>query len=84
MKFCWTLLLPGFLVLLLSSRGAEAQADPAAVKPMTLQVGAGFSYARPDYGESYIEGFTAYADAVYHHRIGVEVNVHDNSLHHCT
>lgn len=63
-----------------SSAVAHAQAVPAAVRPIRAQVGAGFSFAKPDYGSVYVKGFTVYGDATLYHRIGVEADVHYNSV----
>jgi hypothetical protein len=56
------------------------QAQPAAIRPITEQAGVGFSYARSDYGQPYIKGITGWGDVRYHDRIGLEANVHINSI----
>lgn len=66
--------------LLGTSNVLHGQAQPAAVRPISEQAGIGFSYARPDYGSAYVKGITAWADARYHDRIGLEANVHINSI----
>ncbi len=55
---------------------SHAQAVPMASRIGSLQVGAGFSFAIPDYGGTYIKGYTIYADADLWHRLGVEADVH--------
>ncbi|WP_348266355.1 hypothetical protein P8936_10125 [Edaphobacter paludis] len=40
------------------------------------QVGAGFTFAIPDYGPTYIKGYTIYADADLWRRFGFEADVH--------
>ena len=59
---------------------ANAQDMPAAVRPIQVQIGGGFSFAKPDYGYPYIKGFTVYGDAAYRHLFGVEADVHYNSI----
>ena len=59
---------------------ANAQAMPAVVRPIQIQVGAGFSFAEPDYGIVYAKGFTVYGDATYHHFLGLEAEMHYNSI----
>ena len=69
------------------SIAAGDQALPGAVRPIEAQAGVGFSFARPDFtspdpnaGFPYIKGFTAYADATYHHLFGLEAEVHYDSI----
>lgn len=68
------------------SMQAHGQALPSAARPVEVQAGVGFSFARPDFvspynpGFPYIKGFTVYADATYHHRFGFEAEVHDDSI----
>lgn len=42
----------------------------------SVQIGAGFSFAIPDYGQTYIKGYTVYGDADLWRRVGVEADVH--------
>ncbi len=66
--------------MLFSSLASQGQAIPAAMRTGQVQVGAGFSFAIPDYGPTYIKGFTAYADADLKHRLGLEADVHYISI----
>ena len=74
-------------VVLTGSIVAKAQAVPGAVRPLVVQAGGGFSFAKPDFvplyasaGFPYIKGFTAYADATYYQRFGLEAEVHFDSI----
>ncbi len=49
----------------------HAQATPTEKKAGDLQVGAGMSYVRPDFGTPY-EGFTFYADFDFLKHVGIE------------
>jgi hypothetical protein len=62
------------------SIACNAQAIPAAKRLASIQVGAGFSFAIPDYGATYIKGLTVYGDADLWHRLGVEADMHYISL----
>jgi len=53
------LYLAGLLVSMLGvSVASHAQAIPMAERTGHIQVGAGFSFAIPDYSKTYIKGFT--------------------------
>jgi hypothetical protein len=54
---------------------SHAQAVPAASKPSRLQLGAGFTYARPDYSTP-IKGISAYGDFDFTHHLGIEGDLH--------
>ncbi len=54
----------------------HAQAAPTASRTGSLQVGAGYSVAGPDYGQKYIEGISVYADLDLTYHIGVEAVAH--------
>lgn len=58
---------------------SHAQALPSASKPTRLQLGAGFTYARPDYSTP-IKGISGYGDFDFTRHIGVEGDVHIVSL----
>jgi len=58
----------------------HAQAKPTATANGALQVGIGWSYVQPDYGQKSIQGFTAYADFEFRPHIGVEAEYHYISL----
>jgi hypothetical protein len=71
----------GLFVLVFGlSVASYGQAVPTATRLGSLQVGAGFSFAIPDYGEKYIKGLTVYGDANLTHRLGVEVDLHFISI----
>lgn len=55
---------------------SQAQATPMAKRLGHVQVGAGFSFAVPDYGATYIKGYTIYGDADLWHRLGLEADAH--------
>ena len=58
------------------SVASHAQAVPMASRLGSVQVGAGFSFAVPDYGGTYIKGYTVYGDADLWRRVGIEADVH--------
>jgi opacity protein-like surface antigen len=62
-------------VLSLASVG-HAQALPTATGRGSLKVGAGWSYAEPDYGQKSIQGGTIYADLGLSPHIGAEAEYH--------
>ena len=78
------------LILFGSLSRANSQAIPAAERPIQLEGGAGFSFASPDYGGTsvagtpalvpYIKGSTLFGDAIYHRRLGMEAEMHYNSI----
>ena len=59
---------------------SHAQAVPMATRLGSAQVGAGFSFATPDYGQTFIKGFTVYGDVDVVHRLGIEGDVHYVSI----
>ena len=58
----------------------NAQALPTATAKGALQVGIGWSYVRPDYGQKAIQGVTGYADVDFLRHFGVEAEYHYISL----
>jgi hypothetical protein len=58
----------------------QSQALPTAGARNQFQVGGGWSYAEPDYGQKSIQGLTAYADYDFASHIGVEAEFHAISL----
>ena len=54
---------------------AHAQAVPTATRSTHIQVGAGFNYARSDYGQS-IKGLTVYGDYDFVRNLGIEGDLH--------
>lgn len=65
-----------FVFALGLSVASHAQAVPMAKRIGTVQAGVGFSFAIPDYGETYIKGFTVYGDADLWRRVGLEATMH--------
>jgi opacity protein-like surface antigen len=55
---------------------AQSQALPTAEAKGTFQVGAGWSYVRPDYGQKSIQGITGFADFDFRPHLGVEAEYH--------
>lgn len=55
---------------------AHGQALPTATAAGSFQVGAGFTYANPDYGQKGIQGFSAFADFDLGLHFGVEADAH--------
>jgi hypothetical protein len=71
----------GFLAASLSFvPAAHAQANPTATRLSHLQLGAGYSYARTDYGHRGDKGFTIYGDYDIGVHYGLEGNYHDTSI----
>jgi len=66
-------------VLSFSSTG-HSQALPTATSAGSLQVGLGWTYANPDYGQKYIQGVTAFADMDFGQHGGVEAEYHYVSI----
>ena len=70
----------GMLACLLSlttmGRTQNAGTLPTATGYTTLQAGGGFSYARPDYGNSAIMGASLFADYNFSMHLGVEADIH--------
>jgi len=62
-------------VLLIPSLG-RAQALPTATAAGSLQIGAGYTYANPDYGQKSIAGASGFADFDFGEHLGVEADVH--------
>jgi hypothetical protein len=72
-----TLVKIGSLACLLSFTAVgHTQALPTATGGGGLQVGGGWSYAKPDYGQKNIQGITGFADFDFTPHIGVEADVH--------
>jgi hypothetical protein len=58
----------------------HSQALPTAVGHGSFQVGGGWTYARPDYGQKSIQGITGFADFDFTQHLGVEAEYHYISL----
>jgi opacity protein-like surface antigen len=56
------------------------QAMPTAVSKGMLQVGGGWSYVEPDYGQKAIQGVTGFGDFDFRPHLGVEAEFHYVSL----
>jgi Outer membrane protein beta-barrel domain len=54
----------------------EGQALPTASRVADAQVGAGYSFARPDYLPQTFQGFTVYGDFDFRPHLGVEAEFH--------
>jgi opacity protein-like surface antigen len=55
---------------------APAQALPTATAKASLQVGVGYTDARPDYGQKSIQGASGFADFDFGLHVGVEADIH--------
>ena len=69
----------GRLALLFLLGGASvlySQAIPTASRAADVQIGAGYSIARPDYVQQTFPGFAAYADFDFRPHIGIEGEFH--------
>jgi opacity protein-like surface antigen len=67
----------GSLVFVLSFCSvARAQAIPTASSRGALQVGGGWSFAKPDYGQKNIQGISGFADWDFGRHWGVEADAH--------
>jgi opacity protein-like surface antigen len=78
LKTC--LLIGSFTAALWLTTAADGQALPTAVARGELQVGIGWSYAQPDYGQKSIQGVTAFGDFDFRPHIGIEAEYHYISL----
>ncbi|MGA2438161.1 MAG: outer membrane beta-barrel protein [Acidobacteriaceae bacterium] len=68
------------IVLLLGGSSLlHAQANPTASRSGDLQIGAGYTIAKPDYGQQSFQGFTAYADFDLRSHLGLEAEFHQVS-----
>jgi opacity protein-like surface antigen len=69
-----------FACLLSFAAIGHTQALPTATGHGGLQVGGGWTYGMPDYGQKNIQGVTAYADFDFLTHVGVEAEYHYISL----
>lgn len=68
--------------LLTGAPAAQGQALPTATgHGGGLQVGAGVSYGKPDFGQDWIGGVTGFADYNIWSHVGVEANAHFLTIH---
>jgi hypothetical protein len=71
-----------FVSVLGLSIAAHTQAVPTATgNAHHLQIGGGYSFASPDYGQTNIGGGTVYGTFDIWHRLGVEGDIHFVTLH---
>jgi hypothetical protein len=54
----------------------QAQAIPTAVRNSSIQLGAGYSFASPDYGRKKIQGYTIYGTFNFTRHWGIEGDIH--------
>jgi opacity protein-like surface antigen len=59
---------------------AHSQALPTAVAHGALQIGGGWTFAEPDYGEKSIQGATVFGDFDFRPHIGAEAEYHYISM----
>jgi len=59
---------------------AHSQAVPTASRTGALQIGGGFSYAKPDYTETAIKGASAYSTFDLTKHLGAEADIHVVSI----
>jgi hypothetical protein len=59
---------------------SHAQAVPAATRSGSIQIGGGYSFAKPDYAQRKIQGFTIYGDWDFTRHWGIEGNIHRVSV----
>ena len=59
---------------------SHAQAVPAATRNGSIQIGAGYSFAKPDYAQRNIQGFTIYGDWDFTRHWGIEGDIHRVSV----
>jgi opacity protein-like surface antigen len=72
-----TLMTIGALAGVLSASSmARGQALPTATAAGNLQVGVGYTYAKPDYGTESIKGASAFLDFDFRPHIGIEATYH--------
>jgi hypothetical protein len=55
---------------------SHAQAIPTASRSGSIQLGAGYSFANPDYGQRKIQGYTIYGSWDFTRHWGIEGNIH--------
>jgi hypothetical protein len=71
----------GFLAAVFSATSiGHTQALPTATAKGAFQVGGGWTFGMPDYGQKNIQGVSAYADFDFRQHIGVEASYHYISL----
>ncbi|MEO8735321.1 MAG: hypothetical protein ABI380_02155, partial [Edaphobacter sp.] len=68
-----------FACVLSLTTWSHAQAVPAATRSSSLQIGGGYTYARPDYDRP-IQGISVYGDYDFTRHLGIEGDLHFVSL----
>jgi hypothetical protein len=59
-----------------TAQNLHAQAAPTAVRNSSIQLGAGYSYASPDYGQKKLQGYTIYGTFNFTRHWGIEGDIH--------
>lgn len=59
-----------------AAQTSHAQAAPTAIRSTGLQVGVGYSFAKPDYGQRNIQGYSIYGTFDFTRHIGIEGDIH--------
>jgi hypothetical protein len=54
----------------------HGQAAPTAIRNSSIQLGAGYSFAKPDYGQKKIQGYTIYGTYNFTRHWGIEGDIH--------
>src|ERR1700759_364409 len=67
-------------LLALGAFAASAQDRPSAYRALSGQAGVGFSFAKADYGYSFIKGVSAYGGVDLHQRLGIEADAHVTNI----
>jgi hypothetical protein len=68
------------LLLWTTAPVSHAQAIPTATRNSSIQIGVGYSFASPDYGQKKIQGYTIYGDYDFTRHWGIEGNIHRVSV----
>jgi hypothetical protein len=76
---CRLIAILAIALLLCGASLLHAQATSTASRAGDLQIGVGFSTAKPDYGPQSFQGVTAYVDFTRHSYLGLEAEFHQVS-----
>ncbi len=74
--FKTSLTIGAFILAISFAPQARGQALPTASTTASLQVGAGYTIASPDYGQKKIQGFTGFVDYDFGLHFGIEGDAH--------
>jgi Outer membrane protein beta-barrel domain len=66
--------------MLWAARWSHAQATPTASRGLNVQIGAGWSFTTPDYGQKHTQGVTVYGTLDFTRHWGIEGDVHKTSI----